>query len=332
MSGKIVAVTGASGFVAGVLIDELTRRGYHVRGTVRSLKDKEKVGHLQSDFPKLELFEADLLTPNSFDKVVDGVEIVFHTASPFQLKVEDPQRDLVDPAVKGTENVLNSALKSASVKTIVVTSSVAAVRNNKTNFPHYTEEDWNTVATIESQPYPYSKVMAERKAWELVDAFNASSSDRKVKLVTINPTLVLGPVFGTRVDGTSVSTIVKLMDGTFVKEGGAPPNSVPCVDVRDVAKAHVEAAERPEATGRFIVSSRDPYTNEEYAAALLKANPDLKDQIALKHRESATPLPPQWGVDTTKAETVLGIKFIPMEKTLADMSKKLLELGLVKKL
>ena len=56
-----------------------------------------------------------------------GVDYVLHTASPFQLQVSDAQRDLVDPALLGTENVINSALKVDSVKRIVVTSSVAAI-------------------------------------------------------------------------------------------------------------------------------------------------------------------------------------------------------------
>jgi nucleoside-diphosphate-sugar epimerase len=115
-----------------------------------------------------------------------------------------------------------------------------------------------------------------------------------------------------------------------MKEGGAPPQRVPFVDVRDVAKAHIEAAERSEATGRFIVSSREPFTNEDFAACLRKSNPDLLDQIPENHREG--PLPAKWGMDATKAKTVLGIDFIPLEKTLEDMSKKLRELGMVKKL
>jgi len=52
---------------------------------------------------------------------------VLHTASPFQFAVSDPQKDLVDPALKGTLNVLHAAAKSGTVKRVVVTSSCAAV-------------------------------------------------------------------------------------------------------------------------------------------------------------------------------------------------------------
>ena len=59
----LVAVTGASGYIASVLIKHLFDQGYQVNGSVRNLNDKEKVQHLHDLFPKLQLFEADLLKP-----------------------------------------------------------------------------------------------------------------------------------------------------------------------------------------------------------------------------------------------------------------------------
>lgn len=70
-------------------------QGYTVRGTVRSVANEEKVAHLVAlgkALPgTLELHEADLLEKGSFDKVVEGSDVVFHTASPFLRTVKDPQ-------------------------------------------------------------------------------------------------------------------------------------------------------------------------------------------------------------------------------------------------
>ena len=72
-----------------------------------------------------------------------------HTASPFQVTVEDPQRDLVDPALKGTLNVLSSATKVPNLKRVIVTSSVAAViPENVDSNTVYTEEHWNNESSL----------------------------------------------------------------------------------------------------------------------------------------------------------------------------------------
>jgi dihydroflavonol-4-reductase len=112
-SSPTVVVTGASGFIAGHIIEQLLAKGYKVKGSVRSLADGTKVKHLHDNFPGLELFEADLLAPGSFDDAIAGSDYVIHTASPFIISVADPQRDLLDPAIKGTINVLEAVKKCA---------------------------------------------------------------------------------------------------------------------------------------------------------------------------------------------------------------------------
>jgi nucleoside-diphosphate-sugar epimerase len=92
---------------------------------------------------RLHFFKASLLEEGSFDAAVDGCETVFHTASPFYHNVKDPKAELLDPAVKGTLNVLGSC-KKASIKKVVVTSSIAAVAyNGKPRTPEViVDETW----------------------------------------------------------------------------------------------------------------------------------------------------------------------------------------------
>ncbi|KAF7833718.1 cinnamoyl-CoA reductase [Senna tora] len=146
-SGKVVCVTGASGYIASWIVKFLLLRGYTVKATVRDPSDPKKVEHLlklDGAEERLHLVKANLTEEGSFDSVVEGCEGVFHTASPFYTNVKDPQAELIDPAVKGTLNVLKSCAKSPSVKRVVLTSSIAAVAyNGKPKTPEVVvDETW----------------------------------------------------------------------------------------------------------------------------------------------------------------------------------------------
>lgn len=116
-----VCVTGATGYVAGAVVQELLENGYSVRGTTRDPELAWRQRHvtgLPGADQRLELVAADLMTPGAFDSAVHGCEYVIHTASPYVTDVDDPQRDLVDPAVKGTLSVLEACRAAGGVKRV----------------------------------------------------------------------------------------------------------------------------------------------------------------------------------------------------------------------
>jgi len=319
---KLVAVTGASGYVAGELIKQLQEKGYTVRGTVRSLKDEVKTKHLVDTFPNLKLFEADLLSPGSFDECFKGVHAVFHTASPFQLVVKDPQTELIDPAVNGTKNVLASVEKSLdTIKFVVVTSSVAAViQQDTSNYPAdkvWTEEDWNNTSSIDNGPYRLSKYLAEKAAWDI-------AKGKSYKLTTINPSFVMGPPISSRTDATSIATVVKLMSGGF--KDGAAPSAFGVADVRNVAQAHIACIEKPEANGRYMITSEDGIPQLQLAKYLKDEFPDYP----LPEKQNGE-LPNVPKMSNAKARKDLGIEFIPVKQSMVDMGHALIKFGLVKK-
>jgi len=191
---KTILVTGGTGYIGSWVVKELLEKGYRVRVPVRAFSKKEKYQHLlglPNSGSLLEPFEADLLIDGTFDSAAEGADAIIHMASPFILRFKDPQRDLVDPAVKGTRNVLGAANKSSTVKRVVLTSSVAAVHGDNIDLKEqglseFTEEHFNNTSSLKHQPYSFSKVQAEREAWRI----NAEQS--KWKLGVINLALVLG--------------------------------------------------------------------------------------------------------------------------------------------
>jgi len=319
MNKLTVAVTGGSGFVAAEIIGQLLESGYAVRSTVRN---KEKAGDLQSVFPSLQLFEADLMKPGSFDDCFNGVDYVIHAASPFQLSVANPQTDLVEPALEGTKNVLSSVEKYlGTIKRVVVTSSVAAILQEVPEEGKvFSESDWNTTSSLTAGPYRYSKVLAEKAAWDWW-----KGKEEKIKLLVINPAFVLGAPRINRSDSTSIKCLVDFFNGSQL-ENGVPNLCIGAVDIRNVAQAHIRALEKENISGRFLVSSSGSYSRLEFIEILKKTFP----QYTLPNKMIGE-LKPRLNFNNEKATKELDIKFIPIDETLIWAVQGLIELGLIEK-
>jgi nucleoside-diphosphate-sugar epimerase len=246
-------VTGASGYIASWIVSELLDLGYTVRGTVRDRTREDKVAHLKdldANKPgRLDLVEADLLKPGSFDAAAEGCTVIYHCASPFLIgKVKDPQRQLVDPAVQGTRTVLEAASRSASVRRVVLTASVVSMYGDPADVIEdggtLQENHWNRSSSLEHQPYNFSKLEAEKLAWTM------AGQQQQWDLVSVHPAFVLGPSLSTRSDGASASLFMDMLKGTY--KSGMPDLQFGVVDVRDIAHLHVLAGTKPEAHGRYV--------------------------------------------------------------------------------
>jgi nucleoside-diphosphate-sugar epimerase len=345
---KPVLVTGANGYVASWIVKKLLEDGITVHAAVRDPSKKEKYAHLDKLAEHapgtIKYFAADLLKEGSYAEAMAGCELVYHTASPFSLSVKDPQKELIDPALNGTANVLNEANKTESVKRVVVTSSCAAIYTDAidtVNAPggKITEAIWNTTSSLAYQPYSYSKTLAEKKAWEIYKA-----QDRW-DLVTINPSFVMGPALNPEnATSESISVLKQIGDGTM--KMGVPKMGVGVVDVRDVAEAHYRAGFTPEAQGRYITSGHStnflemaetlqpkfggqyplpkkaipkwllmligPMVNPAFTRRMLKNNIDIA-----------------WDADNSKIKKELGMQFRPMRETMEDSFDNLIASGIL---
>ena len=191
-----VLLTGANGFVGSHVLDQLLARGFSVRSIVRS---QAKAQQVLSDFPnfgtRLDFgIIPDITAPGAFDEVVKSnppFDTVIHTASPFLCKflqiyprdstahrfadkVISDLSEFLNPAIKGTLEVLKSVKAHApGVTRVVITSSCAAVVNfggNPNAAPQkvYTEADWNpttwegALTGTPNNAYQASKKFAEK--------------------------------------------------------------------------------------------------------------------------------------------------------------------------
>jgi nucleoside-diphosphate-sugar epimerase len=337
--GKTVLVTGGSGYLGGWCIVELLRRGYRVRTTVRNPSREHEV-HAAVDSEadshhNLTVHQADLLSDEHWDNVIEGCDYVLHVASPFPpTQPKDPD-ELIRPAREGTLRVLGKSLDHG-VQRVVVTSSIAAVRLARgTEKRVLDEEDWTDPDSPDLTPYVRSKTIAERAAWDL--ARERGAEDR---VAVVNPGAIIGPLLHADLS-YSLQSIERLLKGT----PGVPRLGFNFVDVRDVADLEIRAMTSPEAGGkRFIAVTQWLW--------MADAGQVLKDRLGDRASKVPTRTIPdllvrgmslfdggiksivgslgkRTDLSSERARTLLGWSPRPIEDTVAETGESLIEHGVV---
>lgn len=341
-----VLVTGATGYVAGWIIKRLLEDGRDVHAAVRDPGNTARTQHLteiaENAPGDITFYASDLLQEGSYAEAMAGCDLVFHTASPFTTQVKDPQKELIDPALLGTRNVLQTVNATQSVRRVVLTSSCTAIYTDAADCASapggmLTEEIWNTTASLDYQPYSYSKTLAEKEAWRIADA------QSRWTLVVINPSLVIGPSLNEKPTSESFDIVKLFGDGTM--RFGAPRLGLGVVDVRDVAEAHFQAGTRPDAAGRNIVSG--PGTDLVRLAAMLqdrfgsdfplptrplpKALLWAVAPIALKQprRYISDNVDHEWKADNSKSRRELGIEYRSQGESINEMFQQMVDKGIL---
>jgi dihydroflavonol-4-reductase len=330
-------VTGGSGFLAGWCMVELLAQGYEVRTTVRDLGREQEVRDAVSAGgqagKRITILPADLTKDGGWNEAVAGCDYVLHVASPFPpVQPKDPD-ELIMPAREGTLRVLGAAL-AAGVKRTVVTSSVAAIAGGARTPGPLTEGDWTDLDFPGLSPYVRSKTIAERAAWEL-----AREEGAEERLATVNPGAILGPLLS-RDASYSLEAIQRLLKGI----PGTPKIGFSFVDARDVADLQVKAMLAAEAGGQRFIAVTEFLWMAEVAAVLrrelgadaakvpTRGVPNLLVRAMALFDPGNRSITNQLGKKLTysneRARTVLGWSPRPLEQTIAETGRSMVDLGL----
>jgi nucleoside-diphosphate-sugar epimerase len=347
-SASPILVTGGSGFVGSHLIFELLKRGYTVRTTVRNLSREAEVRkgleEAGVDTSKLSFYAADLSSDDGWKAAIEGTAFVHHVASPFPLELPKHEDELIIPARDGALRVLRAA-RDAGVKRVILTSSFAAVGYG---YPisykdTFTEKDWSITdgsSGVKIPPYPKSKTVAERAAWDFME-----KEGGELELSVVNPVAVFGPML-TKDVGTSNEIIKKLMDGSVP---GCPQLSFGACDVRDIADLHIRAQNDPKAKGeRFLGmnNKEDGYVSMLDLARIIKSKrPDNAKKVPTRQlpnwllkgiamfdpsiRQIIPELGKSESISNEKAKEVLGWKPRSTEESVVDTVDSLVKHGLL---
>ncbi|XHF98061.1 hypothetical protein AWENTII_001631 [Aspergillus wentii] len=256
---------------------------------------------------------------------------------------------MIEPAVMGTTAILESAHHHGkALKRFILLSSVTAVFNPFQDMTQkgrpYTEKDWNPAtaqdATEAKDPmlgYYVSKAQGEAAAWEFIRA-NSPSFD----LVAINPDLTTGPMLhplsgAESINGSNYLLVAAFLNGTYSDIGATRFPLYHFVDVRDVARSHVDALTNPAAGGQRILLTNSLVTPQLVANITRKNFPDLRDRVAEGNPTQILPdgvHPTRWDARASLDILAKGTKekewrYIDLEASVVDTVRSMTENNLI---
>jgi dihydroflavonol-4-reductase len=335
-----VLVTGASGFIGLHTVLCCLQRSYRVRATVRSNANE---GHVREvlqehvDISRLEFVHADLLKDEGWDAAVKGCDSVIHTASPY--KAENPKDEsvLIAPALDGTMRVLHAAMKEGIHRVVYLSTIGAIFDGHEGENRVFTEQDWSDV----DHPrliYHKGKTLAEKAAWDLI---NSDQNQRKMELVAVNPTNVMGPVLDGHLH-TSTEWYLTLMRGEVP---GISRSQLDLVDVRDLTDILIRAMTEPQAAGKRFICNGASIPLIEFAQILYdhfsergykiphKLIPSFVIRLLglfdPKVKAVADSIDWEYRLCTDQIKEVFNWQPRPYQQTIVEMAESLIKFGMV---
>ncbi len=348
-----VAVTGASGYIGSHVVIALLKRGYTVHACVTDAGNPAKTEHLlalsnEGYSGELKLYTANLLEHGNYDKAFADCSAVLHVGAVMGYGGTSTARQVYDGAIDGTMNILDSVKKTGTVKRVINTSSFAAMSHEDLAPAGYvyTESDWasdgreddpkwnaDNIDTGGAMAYAMAKVETENMANRIAE------EDGRFDVVSVCPIVVLGPLLckGHELVHSWQWCLARMLEGGPCLRSWRSLWNI--VDVRDVGESQALMIESDVCKNawRYLLSATDEsgiLDVFQLQAHLLKQFPDIgvggaPDEMKAHLEQYGKPWDAPRG-HCDKARTELGLQTHPIEDTLFQTGKTLIEFGLAK--
>lgn len=292
---KRLGIIGGSGFIGSYITKKFLKEGFNVRVSTRDLSKKENYQHLEylPNADNLEIRSLNVLDVHALKKFADGCDILVHSGTPFQLDVKDPQEELFDPTIKGTDNFLTVVSELKSLKKVVFLASVAALNTafplpaDDKNPDHVYSENDPPFIHQDNHPYAQAKYFAD----QTVRKFVKEHPDIRFEIVSVYPTFVTGKSLSNRQDSTSTGLQFllknKIAPNPFVEMLFQQDLEFALVDVADVAESVFKAATKKGLHGKNYLLTSESWKISDISLMLNKQQPVGKPRLVYSN-EAAT--------------------------------------------
>jgi dihydroflavonol-4-reductase len=310
---KTVGVIGGSGFIGSYVTRVFLDNGFEVKVSVTDIGREDKYKHLKdlNYSANLSITEMNVTDKAALRDFVAGCNVVIHGGTPFILDVQDPEKELFEPTVKGTEHFLEVIKNTPGLEKVVFIASVASFNTHfpmppegKTPFDPIDENDRKFISP-ESHPYGQAKFLAN----QVVEKFIADHPDLPFEITSVAPVVVMGSALSGRADSTSIGFQFlfknKIAPNPFVQMLYDTDLPFAVVDVEDVAQAIYLAATTPGLHGRNYLLSSQTYKVSDLNLMLNRQEP-LADGLIV--------------YGNALAINDLGVRFRPVKDTLNSYS------------
>lgn len=169
-----IAVTGASGHLGIVVVQELLRRGHEVNALVYNERK------IIEDLP-VTLYQGSVLEPDTLVPFMDGCDVLIHCAAIISIN-GDLGGKLQQTNVGGVKNVMEAAI-TTGVKRVVHVSSIHAYNHLPVHEPM---DETRDLVTERGAVYDQSK----RDGHKMALSYNNREG---LEVIVVNPTGMIGP-------------------------------------------------------------------------------------------------------------------------------------------
>ncbi|KAI0065632.1 NAD(P)-binding protein [Artomyces pyxidatus] len=329
MSIKTVLVTGCSGFLGSHVTAQLLRAGFTVRGAARPSPASRVKENYRSFGDAFQLVVVENIITSDLSVAAKGVDAIVHVASP--VPVADA-KSTIDDAVAGYTRILDAA-RIAGVHKIVVTNGILGLASpaqlatsriiSETDTSPLSYEDALRPNADFLTVYGASRGLADKATWEYAKAHP------ELDVTVLYPPFIWGPSSRGQVINPhafdSNQYLYALINGE--KRRPVPPVSTIAefVDVRDVARAHVNALKLPKSDKpKRIIPTAGEYSWVQAVRYLAKTRPGLRDRLPVI--EGDGPAVPVHATFDGKSAKLVGLEtYISFEETVGAVIDEALE-------